>query len=108
MRLYAFPGYENHSKAHLQFRAEANGIVSESLKGRTREDVAKFFRDWLVSHIQGADQSYGRYILAGAKVVGTTVPQSPHGYKSVFNRRAYFAPSTTGKPDGGNLGKTHG
>jgi len=75
MRLYAFPDYENHSKAHLQFLAEAERIVGESLRDRTREDAAKLFRDWLVNHILGADRDYARHILAGTKVVGATVPK---------------------------------
>ena len=71
MRLYACPDREAHGKAHQRFLAQASGIAGESLKDRTREDVAEFFRDWLASHIQGADRGYAEHILAGAKVVRT-------------------------------------
>ena len=71
MRLYGFPGYEEHSKAHRQILAQAEGLVGESLREGTRDDVATFFRNWLVSHMQESDRFYAKHILSGARVLGS-------------------------------------
>lgn len=68
MRLYAFPDYESHSKAHLKILAEADRLVGESLRDDTSDKVAKFLRDWLIDHIQGSDRSYALHIFSGATV----------------------------------------
>lgn len=77
MRLFAFPELEAHSKSHRNFRVQANAIVGDSLRDRTREDVAEFFRDWLVTHIQGADRAYAEHILGGATIVGKSIRKFP-------------------------------
>jgi hemerythrin len=71
MRLYGFADYEEHCAAHRNILVKADSVLGESLQNSTRDDVALFFRDWLVHHIQGDDQSYAQHILSGAKVVRT-------------------------------------
>lgn len=73
MRLYGFPDYGQHTEQHRMILVQADSIVSDSLRKGARDDVARFFSDWLVHHIQGSDRAYAQHILAGAKVVGTTV-----------------------------------
>jgi hemerythrin len=59
--------YEEHCAAHRNILVKADSVLGESLQNSTRDDVALFFRDWLVHHIQGDDQSYAQHILSGAK-----------------------------------------
>jgi hemerythrin len=68
MRLYAYPGLEKHRKSHLEILAKADRIVAESLQNNTSDEVATYFRNWLVAHIQGSDRSYSQHILSGATV----------------------------------------
>jgi hemerythrin len=72
MRLYGFADCDRHAEAHDDMLRKLESTEHESLQDSTKEEILKFFRDWLVDHIQGADRSYARHILEGAKVV---VPQ---------------------------------
>lgn len=69
MRLYGFPESAGHGKAHEQILKRAEVVERASLQTNTEEEVTRFFRDWLIEHIQGADRAYAQFILAGAPLV---------------------------------------
>lgn len=69
MRLYGYPDYEQHCKDHRRILVQADEIISDSLRASAQDDVATYFRDWLVKHIQGSDRGYAAHILGGAKMV---------------------------------------
>jgi hemerythrin len=69
MRLYGFDGYEEHTAAHEKMLHTLESTAHESLQESTKEEILKFLRDWLVDHIHGADRSYARHILDGARVM---------------------------------------
>ena len=87
MRLYGFPGYEEHRKVHGQLLGKADELLGESMKGGARDDIAKFFGDWLVEHMKRADRGYAQHILAGAKVVGSARVGQGHNSASVSSDR---------------------
>jgi hemerythrin len=70
MRLYGFADCDRHAEAHggtCKKCCILESTAHESLQDSTKEEILKFFSDWLVDHIQGADRSYARHILEGAK-----------------------------------------
>lgn len=69
MRLYGFADYENHAESHGQIVQKMEIVEGNVLRGEARNEVVRFFRDWLVAHIQGTDRSYAQHVLSGAKVV---------------------------------------
>jgi len=69
MRLYGFVGLDEHTATHQQMLHRLESTEHDSLQESTKEDILKLFRDWLLEHINGADRSYARHILAGASVV---------------------------------------
>lgn len=69
MRLYGFPECTQHAEAHETMLQKLESTEHKSLQETTKEEILKFLRDWMVDHIQGADRSYARHILDGARVV---------------------------------------
>jgi hemerythrin len=69
MRLYGFAECAQHTATHEKMLHRLESTEHESLQESTKEEILRFFRDWLVDHIHGADRSYARHILEGAKVV---------------------------------------
>ena len=60
MRMFKFPGYEEHKSEHEKFTAKAL-----DLQKRSREEgfilsleILKFLRDWLADHLIGTDKKY--------------------------------------------------
>ena len=68
MRMYGFPDYAEHSQLHRHIIKRAHGVVQETLRSESPVEVIAFFRDWLVSHMQGEDRAYAHYILTGPNV----------------------------------------
>jgi hemerythrin len=69
MRLYGFPDYAGHGEVHERILKRTEVVEHASLQVDAEDQVMKFFRDWLIDHIQGADRAYARHILAGAPLV---------------------------------------
>ena len=69
MRMYGFAEYEEHSELHRLLLKKMEIVEAESLRKQTRDEVVRFFREWLLDHIQGADRSYAKHILKCAKVI---------------------------------------
>lgn len=57
MRVYAYPDYSNHKKAHDAFKREIQKHVDSyrSGEGNVTEAVMFFLKDWLVNHIMKID-----------------------------------------------------
>jgi hemerythrin len=69
MRLYGFPGLTDHGEAHQAIMQKLTATEQESLQSDAKQEMLKFFRDWLFSHIRDDDRAYAEFILGGARVV---------------------------------------
>lgn len=69
MRLFGYPGAEEHRQAHHGFIVRIKAKVKKTLLAEVEPDLLKMLRDWLVEHILGTDRDYARHILGGARVV---------------------------------------
>jgi hemerythrin len=63
MKLHAYPGYDDQKKAHTALVTQVTDIQKKFEAGSAplSQDVMTFLKDWLIKHIQGADQKYGPY-----------------------------------------------
>jgi hemerythrin-like metal-binding protein len=64
MLSYNFPGFSGHRKEHdffVQKLKEIQGGFQDSEE--TSRNTLDFLVDWIVCHIKGTDQNYGRFIL---------------------------------------------
>jgi hemerythrin len=59
-----FPGLAAHQAIHQQLTQKAVELLEKIKAGKMVPTVslASFLKDWLVNHIQGQDQQYGRHI----------------------------------------------
>ncbi|MBI2354333.1 MAG: hemerythrin family protein [Deltaproteobacteria bacterium] len=67
----SFPGFTAHRQEHDYYVKRLKNIQDrfqegEEISGETLE----FMSDWIVCHIRGTDQVYGRFILAGSGGTG--------------------------------------
>jgi hemerythrin len=64
MRLYGYPGFPHHKKAHDQLVAQVRNFQrqAETDKNTITLGVMVFLKDWLVQHIQGEDTKYGPFM----------------------------------------------
>jgi len=64
MKTYGYPGYEDQKKAHDNLVGQVGDIQKKFQDGNAplSQDVMTFLKEWLVKHIQGADQKYGLYL----------------------------------------------
>jgi hemerythrin-like metal-binding protein len=65
MLSYNFPGFSSHRQEHdyfVQKLKEIQGGFHDS--DETCRQTLDFLVDWIVCHIKGTDQNYGRFILA--------------------------------------------
>jgi hemerythrin len=69
MRMFGYPGIEEHQKEHEFFFAKLDSIEKHSLKKSAEVEMVKFLREWLKSHILGSDRGYASHIFSGAQVV---------------------------------------
>ena len=63
MLSYNFPGFSGHRKEHdffVQKLKEIQGGFQDSEE--TSRNTLDFLVDWIVCHIKGTDQNYGRFI----------------------------------------------
>jgi hemerythrin-like metal-binding protein len=68
MLSYNFPGFSSHRQEHdyfVQKLKEIQGGFHDS--DETSRETLDFLVDWIVCHIKGTDQNYGRFILARMK-----------------------------------------
>lgn len=68
MRLYGYANAELHSDEHRRVLDRVAGIEKYSLQTDCKEGLLRFFREWLIDHMQGADRLYASHILDGARV----------------------------------------
>jgi hemerythrin-like metal-binding protein len=64
MLSYNFPGFTSHRQEHdyfVQKLKEIQGGFQDS--DATSRNTLDFMIDWIVCHIKGTDQIYGRFIL---------------------------------------------
>ncbi|HUW00050.1 MAG TPA: bacteriohemerythrin [Gallionella sp.] len=69
MRIFAYPGIEEHQKEHQGFFDHLKRIEHHSLKKSAEKGMVQFLRDWLTKHILGTDRDYAKHIFSGAQVV---------------------------------------
>ena len=64
MRLYDFPGFSSHKKAHDQLISQVLGFQEKAKTdpGTVTLGVMGFLKNWLVQHIQGEDMKYGPFL----------------------------------------------
>lgn len=64
MRVYGYPDYINHKKAHDAFKHEIQRRVEEYRKGEghVTEAVMLFLKDWLVKHIMKIDTQLAAFL----------------------------------------------
>ncbi|MBW1719604.1 MAG: hemerythrin family protein [Deltaproteobacteria bacterium] len=61
-----YPGYQEHKKAHEEFKGMINSMIEDFKEDGATEGLAKsintFLMNWLVKHIKGADQEFGNWL----------------------------------------------
>jgi hemerythrin-like metal-binding protein len=66
MQQAGFPGYEAHKRQHELLTAQVVKFVEEmnAKKLGVSIHVVQFLKEWLLGHIQGADQAYAGHMAA--------------------------------------------
>ncbi len=68
MRLYNFPDFENHRKAHWRFREETKRLIESVSRDVVLDpesyslEIRKYLVDWFVAHIKGMDMKFVEYL----------------------------------------------
>ncbi|RJR41588.1 MAG: hemerythrin [Desulfobacteraceae bacterium] len=64
MKLYDYPGYEEHRQIHDKMTAHVLGLGEKFKKGEISSpiQIANFLKDWLSKHIQETDKGYGPFL----------------------------------------------
>ena len=61
-----YPGYQEHKKAHEEFRGMINSMIEDFKEEGATESLAKsintFLMNWLVKHIKSEDQKFGNWL----------------------------------------------
>lgn len=62
-----FPGFTAHRQEHDHYVKKLKDIQERFQEGEEISmDTLEFMVDWIVCHIKGTDQNYGRFVRAGA------------------------------------------
>lgn len=70
MRMFAYPGREDHAGEHSVFFQRLDSIERSAISANVKAEVIKFLFDWLTHHISGSDRGYAKHLLDGAGIVG--------------------------------------
>ena len=63
MKQYNYPDYALHEKAHKRLISELDDVRAGILNDETkRDDVIKFMRDWVLTHILDEDMRFGNFL----------------------------------------------
>jgi len=64
MQKYLYPGYLSHKANHDALTKQVINIMNAFQEGKSivTIEVMNFLKDWLVNHIQNADQKYAPYL----------------------------------------------
>lgn len=64
MRAYDYPDVENHKKAHIGFKGQAQKLVEQYERGEggLTESVMQFLKDWLTGHIMTVDAKLSAFL----------------------------------------------
>ena len=61
-----YPGYQEHKKAHEEFRGMIDSMIEDFKEEGATEGLARsintFLMNWLVKHIKGVDQEFGKWL----------------------------------------------
>ncbi|RPI51795.1 MAG: hemerythrin [Deltaproteobacteria bacterium] len=61
-----YPGYQEHKKAHEEFKGMINNMIEDFKEEGATEGLANaintFLMNWLVKHIKGVDQKFGNWL----------------------------------------------
>jgi hemerythrin len=65
MKKHDFPGYEEHKRQHDEMTATAQKMVNRYEQDAlgAMDEISTFLRDWLISHINGTDQQYSKFLI---------------------------------------------
>lgn len=63
MQEIGFPKLEEHRKIHVKFAQDFLGFSDAYQEGETdiSGELSEKLKDWLINHIAGADQEYGKF-----------------------------------------------
>ncbi len=63
MRMYKYPGLNEHISAHEKFKEKLVGLISEYKSGNLHVtgETYNFLKSWLVNHIQKEDKKYSDF-----------------------------------------------
>jgi len=66
MKEYNFPGYEAHKCEHDQMAAKVDEMVAryEQNTVGAMDEISKFLRKWLITHIRVTDQGYSDFLIS--------------------------------------------
>ncbi len=71
MRMYAYPGSNDHISQHQGFFAKVKELEQQSLTADVTKGTVEFLHHWLLQHITKADKGYAQHIANGAPIVLT-------------------------------------
>jgi len=64
MLAHSFPGFTSHRQEHDAFVSKLKSIQEGFQDGQEiSRETMEFMADWIVCHIRGTDQKYGRFIV---------------------------------------------
>lgn len=66
MRMFHFPGYEQHKQIHTKLLERVLAFQKQYAKGNTQigSELLYFLRDWLLNHIVKVDKEYSTHLLS--------------------------------------------
>lgn len=70
MRLFDYPGLEEHAAEHRGFAAQLKKFEVSELLHDVHLEAGKFLREWLVKHIKGSDKRYADFLLGQGATKG--------------------------------------
>lgn len=64
MKMYNYPGYEEHRAKHEKMTLHVIGLVKKYESGEITSpiQITNFLKDWLGKHIMGTDNAYGPFL----------------------------------------------
>ena len=71
MRMYAFPGGDEHSRKHRNMLKALDDIQVIVLKNSSYDQLRAFLSDWLLKHICSTDRGYADHVLSGGRIVAS-------------------------------------
>ena len=66
LRIYEYPGYEEHKKSHHRFSSKVATLDKEFHSGdlELMGSVVLFLENWVKNHIQGDDKAWSEFITS--------------------------------------------